>query len=125
MAIVREVRVAFPDSRRWPLIKISKSLTQVSNHVNHVTDLLHVQSDLALITQQAQLAAAHSAEDLVTTVTQLTTTARLELESINDTAVAIRENLMANNALSYWLPGPVLLNTICAIFNGERRSLCQ
>jgi hypothetical protein len=116
------VRVTLQKHGITHIAYVCKALAQVSDHIDHVSNVLHVQSELALSAQHIQAAAAHSAENLLNVIIQLTNITRLELESINDTAVAIRENLITGNQLSYWLSGVDLLNMINAVLKSKKGS---
>lgn len=81
---------------------------QVSIEADRVKELLHVQSKLALVTQQTQLDATQGAEHLADAMNQLTAMTYSELQSINETAVTLKQNLMSNNGLYYWLSSPAV-----------------
>jgi hypothetical protein len=97
----------------------SKLLTQVIGAADSVTRILNIQSELALATQQSQIAATEGAEDLVGVMKQLATTTRLELQSINDTAITLKQNLIANDGLYRWLISPTVYGMLKMVLKGR------
>lgn len=93
-------------------------MTQVIGTADSVTQMLDVQSELALVTQQSHIAAAESAQELAGVVKQLTTTTRLELQGINDTATSLKQNMIADTGLYSSLLSPVIYGALKMMLKG-------
>lgn len=93
-------------------------MIQVSAEANHIADLLRAQSELGLVIRQTQLDVSYNAEQLVDIVKQLTITTHLELQSINETAVSLKRNLISNAGLHGWLSNPAVYALFKSVLNG-------
>ncbi|EPQ53442.1 hypothetical protein GLOTRDRAFT_94693 [Gloeophyllum trabeum ATCC 11539] len=82
------------------------AVSQLSDVAIHAAEHLDAYSQQAQVAHETQIEASRSVAELSQVVRQLTTTAHTELESINNTALALRDGLRASDA--GWIDSSVL-----------------